>query len=105
MPEVTGTSRHTVVILRLRGRSDLGTTFMDVLRRHALSLHAVDSKLMLVSTDKILEEQFAVTGVTEVVGADNIYSGTEWIGATLKQAHSDAAAWVATNMARGSEPM
>jgi sulfate permease, SulP family len=105
MPEVTETSSNTVVILRLRGRSDLGTTFMDVLRRYALSLQAVDSKLMLVSTDKILEEQFAVTGVTEVVGADNIYTGTEWIGATLKQAQADAAAWIATKRTRGSEPV
>ncbi|HEX6286585.1 MAG TPA: SulP family inorganic anion transporter [Acidimicrobiia bacterium] len=104
MPEVTATSRNTVVILRLRGRSDLGTTFMDVLRRYALSLQDVDSKLMLVSTDRILEEQFAVTGVTEVVGADNIYSGTERIGTTLKRAHSDAVAWVAANKALGSEP-
>ena len=33
LPAVVATSRNSVVILRLRGRSDLGTTFMDVLNR------------------------------------------------------------------------
>jgi SulP family sulfate permease len=35
LPRTTDASRHAVVILRLRGRSDLGTTFMDVLSRYA----------------------------------------------------------------------
>ena len=35
LPEVTPSSRNTVVILRLRERSDLGSTFIDVLRRYA----------------------------------------------------------------------
>ena len=41
LPAVGEQSRDTVVILRLRGRSDLGTTFMDVVRRYALSLQDV----------------------------------------------------------------
>ena len=35
LPAVSEASRGSVVILRLRGRSDLGTTFMDVLYRYA----------------------------------------------------------------------
>ena len=35
LPAPGATSLNSVVILRLRGRTDLGTTFMDVLRRYA----------------------------------------------------------------------
>ena len=38
LPAVEDTSVGSVVILRLRGRSDLGGTFMEVLRRYAESL-------------------------------------------------------------------
>ena len=41
--------RNSVVILRLRGRTELGTTFMDVLRRYAQALTACGSKLVIVS--------------------------------------------------------
>ena len=41
LPEVTPSSRNTVVILRLRERSDVGSTFIDVLRRYAAGLAAV----------------------------------------------------------------
>ena len=40
LPALTEGTRHAVVILRLRGRTDLGTGLMDVLRRYALTLAA-----------------------------------------------------------------
>ena len=49
LPEVTADSHNSVVILRLRGRTDLDTTFLGVLIRYAESLTAVDSKLAIVS--------------------------------------------------------
>jgi len=105
LPEVTDTSRNSVVLLRLRGRSDLGSTFMDVLDRYAQSLAAVGSKLVIVSAGERIQEQLRATGITELIGAENIYTGDERIGATLKRAHTDAQAWVETNRdTGGSEP-
>jgi len=83
-----------VVILRLRGRSDVGTTFMDVLSRYAEALAAVDSKLVIVSASDRIIEQLDVTGITEVIGADNVYPGDERVGATVTRAYADALAWV-----------
>jgi len=94
LPVVGDASRHSVVILRLRGRSDLGTTFMDVLHRYAESLLAVDSKLVIVSANERIQEQLAVTGITDLIGADNIYEGDERVGATVKRAYGDATSWV-----------
>ena len=100
LPAVTDHSVHAVVILRLRGRSDLGTTFMDVLHRYADSLLAVDAKLVIVSANERIQEQLAVTGITALIGADNVYEGDERVGATLRRAHADAVTWVAGRQGR-----
>ncbi|MCU0310938.1 MAG: SulP family inorganic anion transporter [Acidimicrobiales bacterium] len=94
LPSVVSTSTNSVVILRLRGRSDLGTTFMDVLLRYGRSLAEVGSRLMIVSADERIIEQLEVTGITSLIGADSIYPGDERVGATVKRAHADAVAWV-----------
>ena len=55
------------MILRLRGRTDLGTTFMDVLHRYAQALVATGSKLVIVSASERIQEQLRVTGVTDLI--------------------------------------
>ena len=97
LPEVTMESTNSVVILRLRGRSDLGSTFMEVLERYSENLNAVSSKLVLVSADEQLQEQFVVTGVTEAVGEDNIYPTDERVGATVQRAADEASDWIDGN--------
>jgi sulfate permease, SulP family len=94
LPKVGATSSGSVVILRLRGRTDFGTTFMDVLHRYAVALTTVGSKLTLVSVSDRVFEQLQVAGVTEVIGADDIYPGDERVGATVMRAHADAVEWV-----------
>ena len=94
LPAVTAESRGSVVLLRLRGRTDLGTTFMDVLRRYAISLQQVGSRLMLVSTNAEIEQQLKVAGIEGVIGADAIYRGDDRVGATIARAEADANAWV-----------
>ena len=64
LPAPAAISVNSVVILRLRGRTDLGTTFMDVLRRYAQALTAAGSKLVIVSASERIQEQLRVTGVT-----------------------------------------
>jgi len=96
LPDVVEGTANSVVILRLRGRTDLGSTFMDVLRRYAEELDGASSKLVIISADRRIHEQLAVTRVTEVVGSENIYTSDEWVGATLKRAYTDANEWVGT---------
>lgn len=94
LPKVTEDSTNSVVILRLRGKNDLGSTLMDVLDRYAMALAAVDSKLVLVSVSDRIQEQLTVTGVTATVGTDNIYTSDEWLGETVKRAYRDAQDWI-----------
>ena len=97
LPATDGAGRNSVVILRLRGRTDLGTTFMDVLLRYAQALVATDSKLVIVSASERIQEQLRVTGVTDLITPENIYSGDERVAATLKRAYADAMTWIERN--------
>jgi SulP family sulfate permease len=94
LPAVGPGSTGSVVILRLRGRTDLGTTFMDALRRYAESLGDAGSRLFIVSANERIIEQLTVTGITDVIGANGIYPGDERVGATVARAEADAASWV-----------
>lgn len=94
LPEVTKESKNSVVILRLRGRNDLGTTFMEVLYRYGEALDAAGSQLMIVSATERIQEQLAVTGVADIIGDDKIYSTDQLVGRTVRAAHADAIAWV-----------
>jgi SulP family sulfate permease len=96
LPAVDAQTSGSVVILRLRGRADLGTTFMDVLNRYATALAAADSKLVLSSVSDRVMEQLRVAKVTDIVDADDLYLGDERVGATLQRAHDDALIWVAS---------
>ncbi len=95
LPDVTASSRNSVVIIRLRGRSDLGSTLTETLGRYAEALDAVDSKLVLVSDHDRVLDQLAVTGVAAQIGDDNLYRSDEWLGHTMRRAHSDAEEWIA----------
>ena len=97
LPALTAASLNSVVILRLRGRTDLGTTFMDVLRRYAEALTAASSKLVIVSASERIQEQLRVTGVTGLISPQDIYAGDERVGATLKRAYADATSWIEHN--------
>jgi SulP family sulfate permease len=104
MPAVTPESRNSVVILRIRGADDAGATLLDVLERYTQSLRDVDSKLMLVTDNRTVIRQLRVTGTTDVIGSDNVYRSTAYIGETIKQAYTDAQEWVEEHRAPSEEP-
>lgn len=97
MPTITPESRHSVVILRVRGADDAGATLIDILETYAASLREVDSKLMLVTDNERVIRQLRVTGATDVIGADNLYRSNAFIGETTRRAYEDALAWVEAN--------
>ena len=56
LPDAKGTHR-AVVILRVRGRHELGSTFIEVLGRYAQVLGEHEGKLMLTGVSDVLKEQ------------------------------------------------
>ncbi len=102
LPVVTAATHNSAVIMRLRGRTDLGSTLTEVLGRYAQSLAKAQSKLMIVSDSRRVLNQLEVAGVTTMIGSDNIYRSDEWVGRTLRRAYDDAAGWVGESSLGGS---
>jgi SulP family sulfate permease len=100
LPAVTEESSGSVVLLRVRGRTELGSTFMGVLARYARSLQEVGSRLVVVSANERVTEQLAAIGVSDIIGPDAVYASESRIGAATDRALADARAWVEE---RGSE--
>jgi len=83
------------VIVRLRGRTDLGSTLTETLARYADALLASGSKLVIISDHERVLSQLAIAGVVHTIGSENVYRSDEWLGRTMRRAHADAEAWIA----------
>lgn len=94
MLPVVGDVTHAVVALTLRGKVEIGSTFVTVLQRYAETLRDRDCRLMLVGLDPGVHEQLAKTGVLQLIGEENIFLATPQIGAALNQAVAAATTWL-----------
>jgi len=94
---------RAAVALALRGRSEIGSTFIGVLRRYAEALHARNSRLMLVGVDADVYDLFAKTGLLQVVGAENVFLATPQLGEAMNQAIAAANTWL-DQMSASSAP-
>jgi SulP family sulfate permease len=95
LPKVTDQSSNSVVVIRLRGRDDVGATLIEVFVRYASALHDVESKLVLASVQPRVQDQLKATGMMNDLGEHNIYGPGRWRTDTLLTAYDDANAWVA----------
>lgn len=95
LPDVVDGTRHCVVIVRLRGRTELGSTLGKVLQRYAAQLAAAESRLVIVSSDDRVRRQLEVAGVLDAIGEGGLYESDAWLGRTVRRALSDAEDWVA----------
>jgi SulP family sulfate permease len=94
LPEATG-AQDAVVVLRLRGRADVGSTFLELIRRYSSQLAEGGGYLALVGIGPALLDQLERTGAADAVGRDHIYSAQPALMASLDEAVTDAEAWLA----------
>ena len=93
LPDV-GDATHAVVAINLRGKSQIGSTFVTVLQHYSQALRDQDSKLMLVGVDPAVRDQLAKTGVLKLIGEENVFLATPQLGTALNQAVAAATAWL-----------
>jgi SulP family sulfate permease len=93
LPSAENSSR-AVVILALRGKTDLGSTFIAVLQRYARSLQAKGGRFMLAGIDPAARAQLERTGALQVIGEENVFLATEQLGESVNQAAAAARAWL-----------
>jgi SulP family sulfate permease len=103
LPDVTQETNNSVVIIRLRGKADLGSTLMEVLNRYAAFLKTANSKLVIICADSTMIDQLTAMGVAETVGEENLYTSDQWLGKTVTRAWEDARTWVEGNRTPASE--
>lgn len=93
LPKVDNAT-HAVVMMNLRGKSEVGSTFMTVLQRYSEKLKTNQNKLMLVGVDPVVRDQLAKTGMLAVLGEENVFLATPQLGAGLNRAVAAATAWL-----------
>ena len=93
LPAVDNTT-HAVVALGMRGRGEIGSTFITVLQRYAEALQTHDSRLMLVGIDPAVYQQLSKTGLVKTIGEENIFLATAQVGAAMNEAAAAAFDWL-----------
>ncbi|WP_395725358.1 SulP family inorganic anion transporter [Nakamurella sp.] len=88
-------AHRPVVILRLRGRGSLGSTFFGVVADYADALHAQGGRLYLSGVDAAMVRRFEHSQLAEVRRRITVFPATEVIGESTLAALDDAARWLA----------
>lgn len=92
---------NPVVVLRLRGRTTLGATLVDVLANYADELKAAGGRLYLSGINQSALEQVARTGKLDFSGPVRLYEATPILGASTRAAIADAKGWLAARQESG----
>jgi sulfate permease, SulP family len=101
LPSTRGAERP-VVILRLRGRTVLGATLIDVLSNYARDLHAANGRLYLTGLSESVHREVMHSGKLKLSGPVRAYPASPVIGESTRRALGHATAWVA-NFASSAE--
>ena len=92
-----------MVILRLRGYDQINSTFITLIERYQDQLAAVDGKLMLAGVSEHVKEQLDRTETTqEILGEENIFEDTEYLGQSVHDALYAANRWLAETQAEAA---
>jgi SulP family sulfate permease len=97
LPNIEDDTRNAVVIINLRNRTELGSTFLESLVRYSQDLRDHECKLMLAEVSGFSQGVLEDTDQVQTYGRDNIFMATEFYGETIKSALHEAEKWIASN--------
>jgi sulfate permease, SulP family len=89
LPEVRGT-QGAVLVVRLRGRGELGSSAIGLLRRWAEQLQAGGGVLLLAGVGRHMGDQLERTGLAELLGRDNIFPARSLVYRSTEEAYEAA---------------
>lgn len=89
-----GTTRHPVIVLRLRNQSQMGATLIDVLDEYAESLEKSDGKLYLSGLDSEQIRYLEASGKLDKGIEVEYFPASDVLRESTEQAHTHAEAWV-----------
>jgi len=94
LPEAKEAQR-AVVIVRMRGNEQVGSTLIAVMERYAGELRANGGRLMLSGVHEKVRDQLYRTETTEDIPEDAIFLATPTVGESTRAALATAEAWLA----------
>jgi len=89
-----GQAQRAVVIIRLRDRDEVGSTFINIIKRYAQALSTQGNLLILAGLSAHVLEQLEDTDLLELIGKQNIFPAEADFGASVEQAFYRADAWM-----------
>jgi len=99
-------ARRAAVILLLRGHTEIGSTFIGVLRRYTRIVHENGGKVLVAGVNESVWTQLSKTGTLAMLGEENVFLVGPRLFEPALQALRSARAWLAdqTTEAQGGEP-
>jgi SulP family sulfate permease len=85
LPDPLGTE-EAYVVLRLRGRVDVGSTFLEVLKRYEERMERENGHLLLAGVGDDLFAQLERTGTLDVIGEENVFHAVSTLGDSTARA-------------------
>jgi len=102
LPTISPDSRRAVVIFSLRGKTDLGSSFMTMIARYSDDLVKHGSRLMLAEVKPLVKEQLARAGIVSSLKRRNIFLETTRVGESVFDAMTRAEEWISEQKEPGS---
>ncbi len=90
LPVASETSRGAVVILRLRGADDLGSTIITALLRYRADLAAAGCSLLLCGVGDDVMRQLRASGALAMFGESRVFAATPLVSESLTAALAHA---------------
>jgi len=88
------TAKRAAVIFRLRGRSKIGSTFIEVMERYSAMLNKNGGKLMLSTVNAKVYDQLEKTDMVESLGKNNIFLDSSKLLYSSQRALQVAKEWL-----------
>lgn len=89
LPETQGAD-GAIVVLRMRGRADVGSTFLEVIERYRNRLEQDGGALMLAGVGSDLYDQLERTGHLYRIGEENVFKATRVLADSTEKAIVEA---------------
>jgi len=87
-------TEHPAVILRLRGRTMIGATLVEVLSRYLEKLQKVDGRLYLTGVSEEVNKELTRIRKVRLTGPFRVFEATPVLGQSTHVAYVDAQAWL-----------
>jgi SulP family sulfate permease len=97
------TAQDCVLIIGLRGREDVSSTFIQIIERAAKKLAARNSRLMLAGVNDHVYLQLVRTGAMDDLGRENVFKAKSRLHASIAEARAAGQDWLQSRQSASTD--